>query len=61
MILGRALLGVAAAMLVAGRGALGFPEARAPLSASSRSDCGQQRTAAEAAHASSQAYSALMP
>ena len=61
MILGRALLGVAAAMLVAGRGALGVPEARAPRSASSRSDCGEQRTAAEAAHASSQAYSALMP
>lgn len=60
MILGRALLGVAAAMLVAGRGALGFPEARAPLSVSSRSDCSQQR-AAEAAQPSSQAYSALMP
>jgi hypothetical protein len=61
VILGRALLGIAAAMLVAGRGALGFPEARAPLSASSRSDCSEQRAATGAARPSSQAYSALMP
>jgi hypothetical protein len=55
------LLVAAAAMLATGCGALGFPEARAPLSASSHSDCGQQRAAAEAAQPSSQAYSALMP
>jgi hypothetical protein len=58
---GRALLVAAAAMLATGCGALGFPEARAPLSASAHSECAQQQAAARAAQPSSQAYSALMP
>ena len=57
---GPALLAAAAAMLVAGRGAPGFPEARAPLSASGHSECANQRAVAKA-QPSSQAYSALMP
>jgi hypothetical protein len=58
---GRALLAAAAAMLVAGRGAPGFPEARAPLSASGHSECAKQRAVAKVAQPSSRVYSALMP
>jgi hypothetical protein len=61
MTLGRALLVAAAAMLVAGCGALGFPEARAPLTASAHSNCTQRQAAAQPAQPSAQVYSALMP
>jgi hypothetical protein len=59
MILARALLVAAAAMLAAGCGALGFPEARAPLSVSTHSGCGQRQAAARPPL--TQVYEALMP
>jgi len=60
MTTGRALLVAAAAMLATGCGALGFPEARAPLSASTQAGCTQQRQAA-ARLPSTQASDLLMP
>jgi len=59
MILARALLLVAAAMLAAGCGALGYPEARAPLSASSLRDCDARQAAARTP--SEHAYQTMMP
>jgi hypothetical protein len=61
MIVGRALLVAAAAMFAAGCGALGFPEARAPLSLNRHAECPQQRAAAVASPPSSQLAAQLMP
>jgi hypothetical protein len=60
MILGRALLVAAAALLAASRGDPGFPEARASLDASAHEECPRRRQAA-ARPPSAQAYEALMP
>jgi hypothetical protein len=63
MITARALLIAAAAMLAAGRGALGIPEPRASLFAAEyrSGDCPKRHAAAAANTPSSQVSAALMP